>query len=177
MSNSILTNISFHSNSHSPDLTPLQSEVDELVSHFNQEAANPILLASVTAGGMAYRMGRMGVMGIQGAAYCHAPLRLVSIAIGLGSEVTAFEFTQRALTTLRATRRSPLQEPSPNLWSWSGAGGWKKVGYGVDLWNPARRRFSRPRPRSRSFSQLSKCSPGRWPSRHFIFRSRAPTGR
>jgi hypothetical protein len=41
----------------------------------------------------------------------------------LGSEVTAFEFTHRALQTVRATHASPL----PNLWSWNGQGGWKQA--------------------------------------------------
>src|SRR5262245_45073775 len=101
-----------------PSVTPLtstQTQLDSLVSHFVEEAANPQTLAAITAGGFAFRLGRIGALAMSQ----EAPLlRLASYGVGLGSEVTAFEFTNRTFASLRATDRSPLQE-NPNLWNWS----------------------------------------------------------
>jgi diguanylate cyclase (GGDEF)-like protein len=107
-------------------LSSTQFQCDNLVSHFVEEAASPTTLAALSVGGLAYRLGRVGVLGLNAGAYCNTPLRLASIALGLGSEVTAFELTNRALQTFRAIGRSPLQYQSPNLWSWSGPGGWRE---------------------------------------------------
>jgi hypothetical protein len=133
---------------HSQDLsygTPqdlVQAQVDTLVGRFVEEATDLRTLASLTAGGLAYRYGRMGTMALGNGQVAPSiflraggmPLRLLSLGLGLGSEVVAFEFTQRSLTTLWATDRSPLRNPSqvtehesPNLWSWKGQGGWKQA--------------------------------------------------
>jgi len=105
----------------SPELRPLQAQVDQLVSTFLEEAANPRTLAAITVGGLAYRVGRVGVMSAWGGQTQGLPLRFLSIVAGLGSEVTAFEFTNRAFQTLS----SPItHHSSPNVWRWSGPGGW-----------------------------------------------------
>jgi PAS domain S-box-containing protein len=94
-------------------LTSLQSQVDGLVGSFAQQAADWRSLASMMMGGMAYRMGRVGVMstGVRSS-------QILSVGIGLGAEVTAFEMTNRSLTSL--TGGSSL---NPNLWRWEGQGG------------------------------------------------------
>ena len=104
-------------------ISSLQSQVDGLVSRFVEEAASPTTLAAITAGGFAYRVGRLSVLSSVGASG-GTPVRLASLAFGLGSEVTAFEFTNRSFAQLRAIGRSPLQQ-NPNLWNWSGPGGWR----------------------------------------------------
>jgi hypothetical protein len=106
-------------------LSSIQSAADKLVSDFCEQASDWQSLVSVTAGGLAYRWGKIGVIGFNAGTMGGAPLRMASVAFGLGSEVTAFEFTNRFLTTLRATGRSPLQDAS-RLWSWSGTGGLKE---------------------------------------------------
>ena len=126
MAHTVLTGNSFRSDSNWANYSPLQSEVDGLVSRFNDEASNPMTLASIAAGGFAFRYGRMGVMGM-GSSLFHRPL---SFIVGLGAEVTAFELTHRSLQTLDASypnghRRDALHA-SPNLWSWNGPGDWKE---------------------------------------------------
>jgi hypothetical protein len=99
--------------------TSLQSQVDGLVGDFIQQATDWRSLTSMIAGGMAYRLGRIGTMtvGVQN----FEPLRrIASVGIGLGAEVTAFEMTNRALTIVGANGYSPLP---PNLWRWEGQGG------------------------------------------------------
>jgi hypothetical protein len=99
----------------------IRNQVDGLVSNFIQEATNPSVMVAMTSAGMAYRVGRVGVMGLG----TSLVLRPLSLGVGFASEVTVFEFTNRFLTNIRMTRRSPLQDTS-GLWSWSGPGGWKE---------------------------------------------------
>jgi hypothetical protein len=109
-------------------VSPLQGQVDGLVSGFVEEAANPRTLVAITAGGFAYRLGRLGVMGLDSSLFAgpgSLAIRPFSLIAGLASEVTVFEFTNRFLTNIRASRRSPLQDTS-GLWSWSGPGGWRE---------------------------------------------------
>src|SRR5262249_10563652 len=68
-------------------------------------------LAAMTAGGMAYRFGRVGAM-TAGAG------RIASAGIGLGAEVSAFEMTHRSLNSF-----SGEASFQPNLWRWEGQGG------------------------------------------------------
>jgi hypothetical protein len=108
-------------------LSSTQSQVDGLVTNFVEEAANPRTLAALTAGGLAYRVGRLGTLALAvNTGERIAPvLRLGSYAIGLGSEVTAFEFSNRSLISL-GERAGLNSAPSENLWNWSGVGGWRE---------------------------------------------------
>src|SRR5262245_49887447 len=90
----------------SPELTGVQTTVDGLVSSFFDQATNPYSLTALMAGGMAYRTARIGV----------AASRPLSIAVGLGAEVSFFELTQRGL-------RVGLGGESPSLLNWNGANG------------------------------------------------------
>jgi hypothetical protein len=91
--------------------TALQSQVDSLVGGFAQQATDWRSLAAMMAGGMTYRLGRVGAMAT-------GTGRLASLGIGLGAEVTAFEMTNRSLSSL--TGENHL---NPNLWRWDGQGG------------------------------------------------------
>jgi len=97
------------------------------VSHFIEEAANPNTLAALTVGGLAYRVGRLGTLALAAnTGERLAPiLRLGSYAIGLGTEVTAFEFANRSLISL-GERAGLKPAPTENLWNWSGPGGWRE---------------------------------------------------
>jgi hypothetical protein len=66
------------------------------------------------AGGITYRLGRVGVMAAGGGNLS----RVLSVGVGLGAEVTAFEMTHRSLGQLTGEGRF-----NPNLWRWSGQGG------------------------------------------------------
>jgi len=74
-------------------------------------------LAALTAGGMAYRAGRIGfqVPSSKFQVLGFFPSRFLSIGAGLAAEVSAFEGTHRA-----------LHPESPNLWRWSGPAGLKQ---------------------------------------------------
>jgi len=93
--------------------TPLQAKVDLGVGDFVRQASDWKSLVALTAGGMAYRAGRIGELGIRVGAYGRTPLQIASIGLGLTAEVLAFELTNRALQS----------GENPNLWRWNGAGG------------------------------------------------------
>src|SRR5262245_8364544 len=102
------------SHSDFPNLTSsLQSQVDGLVGTFTQQATDWRSLAAMAAGGVAYRFGRIGVMstGVRGGQF-------LSVGLGLATEGTTFEMTQRSLTSLTGD-----SSQNPNLWRWSGQGG------------------------------------------------------
>jgi len=121
---SVLTRLGRDGFSRSSPLSPLQSQVDGLVSHFVEEAAKPRTLAAITAGSLAYRFVRAGVMGLGQAHVAGSLLRPLSVGVGLTGEVTAFELTNRTLATL--TVRAGLKPAPTNLWNWSGPGGWRE---------------------------------------------------
>src|SRR4030095_11459694 len=99
-------------------LTPLQSQVDSLAGDFTRQATEWRSLASMMAGGMAYRAGRIGVMGLGNG----AALQVSSVALGLTAEVSTFEFTQRALSSVSVGSHGPAPLHA-NLWSWNGSDG------------------------------------------------------
>src|SRR5262245_50719212 len=109
---SILDRASFTSHSAS-SVTPLQSQVDGLVGGFVEQATDLKTLAAISAGGMAYRMGRVGLMGLGSG----NAVRALSVVGGLGAEVSAFEATHRGLASVTGG------PGSANLWRWDGAGG------------------------------------------------------
>jgi hypothetical protein len=92
-------------------LKPLQAQVDDCVSHFTEQALDLKSIGAMMVGGMTYRLGRIGAMAA-------GTGRLASFGIGLGVEVTAFEMTNRSLSSL--TGENHL---NPNLWKWGGVGG------------------------------------------------------
>src|SRR4030095_6591872 len=112
-SKTVLSN--FYTNPSAP-LTSLQRQTDGLVSSFMTQAFDWKALAALTAGGLAYRAGRIGVMGLGNASL----LRMASVGVGLTAEVSAFEFTHRGLSsvTVGAHGRAPA-----TLWSWNESGG------------------------------------------------------
>src|SRR5262245_7864094 len=111
-----------------PPLSSVQAQTDGLVESFVQQATDWRSLAALMAGGLTYRFGSVEVMGwgvgaplgapLVGWAQQAAPLRVLSVAAGLGAEVTAFEMTNRSLSSLTGETRS-----NPNLWRWEGQGG------------------------------------------------------
>jgi hypothetical protein len=109
-----------------PPLNPLQNTIDTSVSNFVEDATDWKSIAAMTVGGLAYRWGKMGVMGLNVGAMGQLPVRAASLAFGLGAEVTAFEFTNRFLHTIQATGQSPLQAQKSNPWAWSGTAGLKQ---------------------------------------------------
>jgi hypothetical protein len=132
-SESVLSRFSSVTDRQSP-ITDHQFQIDHLVDEFICQASDWKTLTALTLGGIAYRWGKIGILNV--GAIHESPLLAgpLSIAGGLATEVTAFEFTNRVLQSLRATGRSPLQNQSlatnhrsPNLWAWSGPGGWKEA--------------------------------------------------
>jgi|GEM_PF-5412803 len=97
--------------SNHKSLTESQKQVDGLVEKFVCQATDLKTLAPIVVGGLAYRLGRMGVMATGGG-------RLASVGIGLGAEVTTFEMTNRSLSSLTGDAPS-----NPNMWKWDGSGG------------------------------------------------------
>src|SRR4030095_8827178 len=75
--------------------TRLQCQVDVWVGGFAEQAADWRSLAAMTAGGMAYRAGRVGVMGLGSG----SALRVASVGLGLTAEVSTFELTHRSLSS------------------------------------------------------------------------------
>src|SRR5262245_32157317 len=112
-------------------LSPLQNQVDGcLVGGFTQQATDWRSLSAMMAGGIAYRMGRIGTMTVGVQNFEHLR-RVASVGIGLGTEVTAFEMTNRTLQSVGAGLVSAHFEGHPqgvplqarNLWRWEGSGG------------------------------------------------------
>src|SRR5262249_46857819 len=90
------------------------------VSHFVEESTNYKSLASLAAGSLAYRYTRLGVMLLGEGRLAGSLLRPLSVGLGLGGEVFAFEGASRGLATLSGDRSNP------NLWRWNGTGGWRQ---------------------------------------------------
>gem|GEM_PF-3642490 len=116
--------------------TPVQEQVDTAVGGFVRQATDWRSLTAMTAGGLAYRAGRIGAMGLGSGNL----VRTASVGLGLTAEVSAFELTNRGLST--AFRRGgPMWPPAigsrtghphggaptdhfeANLWKWSGPNG------------------------------------------------------
>src|SRR5262245_57398700 len=78
----------------------IQNTVDRSVGEFIASSTDWRNLAAMAAGGMAYRMGRIGFMGSGVGAYGRTPLQVASMGLGLVAEVSAFELTNRGLASL-----------------------------------------------------------------------------
>ena len=114
-------NILSRSISATTPLSSLQSQVDHLVGGFVEQATDLRTLAAISAGGLAFRAGRVGLMGLG----TGNAVQALSYVGGLGAEVSAFELTSRGIASLsnRVLGPAPLQPENPNLWRWSGSGG------------------------------------------------------
>jgi hypothetical protein len=105
MTETILTRSSTQINFiQNPNLTPLQSGVDILVSGFAERATDGYSLAAMMAGGWAYRIGRLSTLAVgsrfvnpQTLPLASQLLRLSSVGVGFAGEVLTFEAGQRAL--------------------------------------------------------------------------------
>src|SRR5262245_47287458 len=110
-----------------PRNTPHQDLVDGLVSNFIDGATQIPSLAAMTVGSVAFRMGRLGLVGLGNSPFVKA----ASLGMGLAAEVSAFELAHRGLTSLSVVARSPrpqfvsnrtggetppLHPENPNLW-------------------------------------------------------------
>ncbi|MFO1519477.1 MAG: hypothetical protein U1F57_07465 [bacterium] len=111
------------SHSRSP-MSAFQTQVDEMVGGFVEQATEWKSLAAMMAGGAAYRCGKIAFLG----AASKLPLALKnpllmqagSAFLGLATEVTVFEATNRSLHTFFS------DGVSHNSWKWSGKGGLKE---------------------------------------------------
>src|SRR4029434_8277456 len=99
MLHSVLSRV-FIPNLDSLTLTPLQSRVNGLVENFVHQATDWKSLTAMTVGGMAYRTGRLGVMGLGSS----NGIRVASVGLGLSAEVSTFELTHRSLVGARFPR-------------------------------------------------------------------------
>ncbi|MFO1518123.1 MAG: hypothetical protein U1F57_00440 [bacterium] len=125
-SDSVLTRHDQNSAREKPAYTDTQKQVDTMVSNFVAQATEWHSLAAMMAGGLAYRYGKIAILGVGGewagtSSLANAFLRGASVAGGLGLEVLTFETVHRGLLTL-----SGHGGENPNMWSWNGQGGWKQ---------------------------------------------------
>src|SRR4029434_912986 len=104
IANSLLNRQAFSDATSS--LSSLQAQVDGLVESFARQATDWRSLAALTAGGMAYRAGRVGTMGLRVGVYGHTPLGAAAVAAGLTAEVSAFEVAHRLLHSVGAGPRA-----------------------------------------------------------------------
>src|SRR4029453_13710293 len=91
LQHSVLDRASFY-----PAHPSLSGEVDGLVGGFVQQATDWRALAAMTAGGLAYRAGRIGAMGLGNGSV----LQAASIGFGVTAEVSTFELTNRGLSSV-----------------------------------------------------------------------------
>jgi hypothetical protein len=102
----------------SSTLSPTQIQVDQLIGDFSRQASDWKTLSAMLAGGLAYQWARVGAMSSSVRAGFEPLRKTLSIGLGLGTEVTAFEMTNRSLASL--TGESSLNR---NLWRWEGQDG------------------------------------------------------
>ncbi|MFO1518960.1 MAG: HEAT repeat domain-containing protein [bacterium] len=122
----VLTRSCVHYSQSSPEFTSAQKQVDGMISRFVQEATDWKSLASMMAGGVAFRLGKIGLIagaerGLGSAASRLFPLVQAASAVGgLAVEVTVFEGSRRGLVSFTEESKG-----NPNLFSWHGKGGIK----------------------------------------------------
>lgn len=106
---------------------------DKLWETFSHEATNPVALASMTLGSLAYRLVRMGILQASAPIVGSGLLRLVSQAaaplLGLSAEVTVFEGSQRFFSSL--SQEFPRNESFAESWkrAWINFSMIKSVGH------------------------------------------------
>jgi hypothetical protein len=67
---------------NSSGLTPIQSQTDGLVGNFTDQATDGKTLAAMTVGGMAYRLGKIGIMALGESSM----LRTLGLSLGLAAK-------------------------------------------------------------------------------------------
>jgi hypothetical protein len=100
--------------------TPVQQQVDQMVENFVGQATDWKSLAAMTAGGIAYRLGRIGILA-SGGSKAGVLIRGVSLLGGLATEVATFEIAHRSFASFTGEGHSHSR-----LWSWNGVGGLKE---------------------------------------------------
>ncbi|MFO1518679.1 MAG: hypothetical protein U1F57_03290 [bacterium] len=98
-------------------LTPFQRQADQMVEGFLAQATDWRSLTAMMAGGLAFRLGRIGTLALPLGTRCAPFLNLASYGLGLVSEVTAFETTHRALLSAQGV---------VGLWNWEGQSGFRE---------------------------------------------------
>jgi hypothetical protein len=93
--------------------------VDSVVTHCLKDATAVKTFVPLMMGGMAFRLGRIGLMSAGEGILGNAVLRGISVAGGFGLEVGTYEMAHRALSALSG-------ETNPNQWKWDGPGGWRQ---------------------------------------------------
>ncbi|MFO1519728.1 MAG: hypothetical protein U1F57_08730 [bacterium] len=107
---SLLDRFSSHTLSGEASLTSSQTQVDQCVSTFLNEATDLRTLAAMATGSLFYRFGRLGSLALASRAGQAAPLlQVASYGIGLASEVTAFQGMSDYL--------SSVQQPAGSYWN------------------------------------------------------------
>jgi hypothetical protein len=120
MNHSLLARIQEVSLFTRSDVSPIQRRMEDLTASFLEEAVNPSTLAALTLGGLAYRLGRAGLI-VAGEGLVGKPreiIRFGSILLGTGFEVGTFEGVHRSFSSLSG------KDANPNTWQWKGRGGW-----------------------------------------------------
>ena len=153
---SVLSRIGQNSSSA---LTPFQGQMDGLVGNFTDQATDGKTLAAMTVGGFAYRMGKVGLMSLS-----QSPLiRPLAVIFGLGTEVTAFEFTHRTFLSLSQNPPTPLRQRGARRISQSLEMEWIR---GMETRTPLLRRDLRPLEGRRAARSKTKPHPSTPLPRH-----------
>jgi phosphatidylserine synthase len=97
MSDSVLARHSQISFVEFSPLSSTQTQVDGLVTRFNDEASNPITLASLVVGSGMYRFARIGTMASLEGRLAAPIVRSLSFGTGLFAEAASFQLTDRGL--------------------------------------------------------------------------------
>jgi hypothetical protein len=103
-----------------------QNQIEQLTSGFIEQATDVKTLTAMVSGGLAYRLGKSGVIALGVGRISALPLRVMAVGMGLSTEVTAFEFTNRTLTSLSLEGEGRGEGGPSSLWKWNGPAGWKQ---------------------------------------------------
>ncbi|MFO1518980.1 MAG: hypothetical protein U1F57_04855 [bacterium] len=98
-------------------LSATQAEADQIVSGFLDQASDWKNLAALSAGSVAYRLGRVASLSFSEKPLLALPLKFLSYGVGLSAEVSAYEISHRLLETFSGDLSNP------NRWKWAGKGG------------------------------------------------------
>ncbi|MBL7685307.1 MAG: hypothetical protein JNK65_04640, partial [Deltaproteobacteria bacterium] len=123
-SDSLLARLASNSLDSTPELSSTQRTIDQAIGSATHELTNWHALAAMATGSMFFRFGRMATLGLgstlEAGTLMQAGVRTSSYLVGLSTEVAAFEGVSRLLA------RASGDISNPNLFRWSGAGGWSE---------------------------------------------------